>query len=470
MKLRSLLLFGSMAVLGAAFTSCTKDVDLFDNDANMAKLKSQYEENFVKKYGPIDPNQTWDFASMDPVTSLPSIGGAGTRTEGITVTQSAPSTMKVEKDVISWMKTNMKAGDNNTKKGSPFFMVTQKNSFTIVPFYQGQASYFWELWVNIGGEEFKIWTKNQDLKYKAADGSWKTPDNNGIPADALEIEAPTYTFTATENVNMYFFLRVWTGGESAWKKDKEGKNAKKLTSLDQRMISLKGIDKPQNVPEGNDVTIIGCEDNPNANAGDKDFEDLVFMMYGKPAPPVNHVDEVEVRETKRYMIEDLGSTDDFDFNDIVVDVSIVYKNQIKYKFDEYGAMVFESETEIPGTRHQDAIIRAAGGTLDFTLEIGSTKWSKSSKFTTTDMLNTGVDGTPIYYTGSQSVLAQFDIANNDWNPATNNITITVEGKGKNDGVKTIKFPKEGEAPMIIAVEPTATWMKERVGVPRDWWY
>jgi hypothetical protein len=34
----------------------------------------------------------------------------------------------------------------------------------------------------------------------------------------------------------------------------------------------------------------------------------------------------------------------------------------------------------------------------------------------------------------------------------------------------VTFPKAGEAPMIIAVEPTQAWMKERVSVPSDWFY
>ncbi|MBO5593134.1 MAG: hypothetical protein J5931_00855 [Prevotella sp.] len=34
----------------------------------------------------------------------------------------------------------------------------------------------------------------------------------------------------------------------------------------------------------------------------------------------------------------------------------------------------------------------------------------------------------------------------------------------------IKFPKAGTAPMIIAVDPTQTWMSERQSVPESWFY
>ena len=468
MKFESLLLLGSMAVLGAAFTSCSTESDVFNKEANEAKLKSEYQRNFEIKYGPINPNQTWDFTSMNPVHTLPSTGSAGTRGDEVNVSVEFKGSgkMSIGSSVINWMHTNMQAGKNNTKMGSPFFMVTQRNSFTIVPMYQGKATYYWELWMNIGGQDTKIWSKYTNMKYKTADNQWHTLTTDGVPAEAVEIDAPTYTYLATENIKMYFYLKVWKtdqdyyDGKTAWKS--------KVSSLEEKMLALKNIDVPTNVPEGNDVFIIGCEDGT-----DKDYEDLVFMMYGKPAPPVEHVDEVEVRETKRYMMEDLGSTDDFDFNDVVVDVSNVHMKKVTYKYDSNGALVFESEVDIPGSHYQEAIVRAAGGTLNFTLEIGTntiTRWTKSPTYTTTDMLNTGWNGTPIHYSGKLSELAKFRIENNDWNPTTNNIKVIVEGNGSSGTVQTITFPKQGEAPMMIAVEDGTDWMTERTSVPDTWWY
>ena len=50
----------------------------------------------------------------------------------------------------------------------------------------------------------------------------------------------------------------------------------------------------------------------------------------------------------------------------------------------------------------------------------------------------------------------------------NNVGIRVKGQ---DGLLfDIKFPKAGEAPMIIAVDPSQQWMKERVSVPSEWFY
>jgi hypothetical protein len=54
----------SMAVLCvcAAFASCSHDAD-FEPISKFEQNKSEYENNFVKKYGAIDPNQSWDFTS-----------------------------------------------------------------------------------------------------------------------------------------------------------------------------------------------------------------------------------------------------------------------------------------------------------------------------------------------------------------------------------------------------------------------
>ena len=461
MRLSNFVLFGSMATVCAAFTSCSKGEELYDSGAIVAQQKSEYATNFEKKYGPIDPNQTWDFATMEPISYLPSSTSAGTRA-GATragAVKTSSSTMTVGKDVVDWMHEFMKAGKNNSQLGSPFVSKLNQTTFTIVPFYQGCATYFWELWMNVGGKNIHIWTKNQDVQYKTtANGEWQTVDDNGIPANAIEIQAPSYTFTADPDQNMYFYLLVWTGGKDAY-----DKNATpiRISSLDNKMLALDDLEKSVTsitVPQGQELTVIGCED--KSTSSDNDFEDLVFLMYG---PPVIHIDEKEVRETKRYMIEDLGTTDDFDFNDVVVDVAEVYKK--KLTFDANNMLLDESEIE--GTRHQEAIVRAAGGTINFTIEIGTktiTRWTKEPTFAATNMVNTGSNGASINY---DAELAKFNITDNDWDPATNNIRVRVDGKGET-GEVLITFPKPGEAPMMIAVPDTKEWMIERSGFPTSW--
>ncbi|MCR5579154.1 MAG: hypothetical protein K6F74_08105 [Prevotella sp.] len=464
MKLRNLLVLGSMAIMGAAFTSCSKE-NLFDNEAAIEKQKAEYEANFVKKFGAIDPNQSWDFSSMTPSTSMVSTTRALTRGDGDSYNADATEgQILIQKATIDWMSENMKAGKNNVKKGKPFFLQVPQNSFTIVPIFQGTASYFWQLWMHVDGitEDKLIWSKGEKITYRTSETStnWASPGtSNAGMNNAFEVKAPTYEFANLPvNANMYFYLKVWNS-YSDYKKNTM--NPRVLTSLDQMMLALIDCPRPTNVPEGNTVSIIGCEDN---KSGDYDYEDLVFMMYGNPAPPIQHVDEVIVGTTKRYMMEDLGATDDFDFNDVVVDVTTDrVKKKIFYDIDANGSWTFNHE-EIIEHLPQEAIVRAAGGTLDFTLTIGNTTWTKSAKFPNyQEMLNTGWQGSAISY-GAE--LDKFEVSGYD--PSSNNISVTVQGRGGSGDVMVITFPKKGKAPMIIALDASNNWMDERSSVPTGW--
>ena len=464
MKLRNLLVLGSMAIMGAAFTSCSKE-NLFDNEAAIEKQKAEYEANFVKKFGAIDPNQSWDFSSMTPSTSMVSTTRALTRGDGDSYNADATEgQILIQKATIDWMSENMKAGINNVKKGKPFFLQVPQNSFTIVPIFQGTASYFWQLWMHVDGitEDKLIWSKGEKITYRTSETStsWASPGtSNAGMNNAFEVKAPTYEFANLPvNANMYFYLKVWNS-YSDYKKNTI--NPRVLTSLDQMMLALIDCPRPTNVPAGNTVSIIGCEDN---KSGDYDYEDLVFMMYGNPAPPIQHVDEVIVGTTKRYMMEDLGATDDFDFNDVVVDVTTDrVKKKIFYDINANGSWTFNHE-EIIEHLPQEAIVRAAGGTLDFTLTIGNTTWTKSAKFPNyQEMLNTGWQGSAISY-GAE--LDKFEVSGYD--PSTNNISVTVQGRGGSGEVMVITFPKKGKAPMIIALDASNNWMDERSSVPTGW--
>lgn len=458
MRTGKLFLIGSFAVLGVALTSCSK-TDVFDSNAEIEKQKDDYASTFVKKYGEIDPNQSWDFCTMAPSYSLESSSRALTRDGDANVNADAvEGEMLVEKATIDWMSTNMKAGANNVAKGKPFYLQVPKNSFTIVPIFQGTASYYWQLWMHVDGieQDKLIWSKG-NIQYITSQGStdWKSPgtDNTGMN-NAYQIKAPTYTFeNLPEKANMYFYLKVWNSYSDF---QKNTINPRKLTSLNQMMLALINCPRPTNVPEGNKVSIIGCEDNVN---GDFDYEDLVFMMYGNPAPPINHVDEVIKGTPKRYMMEDLGEEKpDFDFNDVVVDViSGRAKWKREYEILENGGWNLINETKIEDLP-DIAVVRAAGGILDFTLTIGNSTWTKSKELPNYQaMFNTGRDGEINYDKELSTIKVE------GWNPTANNISVTVEGKNN-----AISFPEAGKAPMIIAVDPTTNWMFERTPAPKSW--
>ena len=66
--MKKLVLKGMAALFScAAFVSCSHDTDFQSthNEQVFDNLKNQYSANFIKKYGEIDPNQSWDFANYE---------------------------------------------------------------------------------------------------------------------------------------------------------------------------------------------------------------------------------------------------------------------------------------------------------------------------------------------------------------------------------------------------------------------
>lgn len=221
---------------------------------------------------------------------------------------------------------------------------------------------------------------------------------------------------------------------------------------------------PDNIGD-NEYMIIGCEDANNTGSSgtdnsDWDYNDIVFLLVGQGGLPKVK----EVIAEKRYMIEDLGSTFDFDFNDIVVDVT--QTRVTDYKGDAVGENDGKTTT---------AVIRHLCGTIPFQIHIGNTDF---------DVLPGKVNCNPALdpdYSG------KYEKADVDWNPNTNNITVTVwptkageSGDSWSDSEKnnflglyseqseTFGFPESGEFPYIIACDQNVNWMEENISVPESW--
>lgn len=466
-----------MAVV--TMVGCSKSHDLFDESGHEQQQKNDYATNFVKKYGAVDPEQTWDFAHMYPTYSL---SGSASQVRGATRAvvnaDNSYTTIgdwyEVDVETIEWMKKRLPDGYNHEALGNPFYMIVPQNEFSIVPIYQGTGDFVWTLHLVV--EDFNdqqddlditVWTKNENIQKNESgnEGDWQ---------DVGPVDPNTnYRTSRTHNTKTAKFVRAkpitfknLPAGKSMYlylSNLKSGVTRASASSLAHQMLALNI--HPDSVPNLDDdykKMIIGCEDQAVYEKSDHDFEDVVFMMYGKPdVPEIKEITE-PVKETvsKRYMVEDLGETDDFDFNDIVVDVLQTTTKTAVYKINEDGTRTFLRFEGDP-TVSQKAVIRAMGGTLDFELTIGNMKWSKSgSGYAAGTMVNTGADGQAIDY---NATLAEFDVTG--WNSETNNISVKVGSKGSGN-VMTIVFPKKGEVPMIIAVD--TNWMKERVSVPSSW--
>ena len=63
--MKKYLMMGAAALLmGASFTSCSSDNDLYDPQANAAKFLQDYQTAFINAFGTPDANQTWGFGDV----------------------------------------------------------------------------------------------------------------------------------------------------------------------------------------------------------------------------------------------------------------------------------------------------------------------------------------------------------------------------------------------------------------------
>lgn len=426
-----LVAMACLASLPLTFIGCMSDEDLYDPAKAEARLKAEYAKKFVEKYGEITSDYSWDATSMKPKY-------ASTRGEEQWYKVS-DDWYEVGTDTRNWIRDNLHESTYNKDKGNPFVMTVPNNKFTLVPISQGQADLRWSFYVQIKDLEIRLWGKGENIQIKDKNGNWKALDVDGNTYNKGGVRARKYTFdfTDTEYVGevMDFYLLI--------ENDAAPQCAKKGTkqySHNGMMLAL-DCDRPANIPNDNKVKIIGCED---ANLdSDWDLNEVVFLMYGDPnVPDVIEIIEGEYTRsvTKRYMIEDLGSTDDFDFNDVVVDVT--EKSIIKYT-EENGAIKETTEK----SKEQTATIRHLGGLLPFTLTIGNTSLPEME--------------------GMMGVNPNKEFEIKGWIPEQNNISVTVKGT-QNGEVHNVSFPEDGEIPMIIAVDPTVNWMEERVAITKEW--
>ena len=460
-------------------TACTSKNDLFDNSKVENNTKQTYAQNFMKKYPNVDMDQNWDFSTKQSDYRLGSKNKARTRANegGITT----GSWYEVDNNTLAWMHEQLVEGEDNRRLGNPFYMTVPGNAFPIIPIYQGQAGAMWNLHVVVDGVDYLVWEKSNseiqkgDIQIKDGDSdewhnlhgggqSWETWNSlyNTDGSDKWLADGSQNLVTAVRSIpytfhdfpvgaEMYFYLDVTVSGSGEWNgKYHEINNVgAHESSLKGQMLALQNVPRPANIAEDNEVMIIGCED-ADLKDSDWDCNDVVFLVYGKTVPKpikIEEGDEIEEVKTVRYMIEDLGATDDFDFNDIVVDVTEIrtisptYTNGVVTKWNEKG-------------KRQEAVIRHLGGRLPFILKIGNKVFAAGGQ----DTFQTSPD------------LKLDDVTG--WTGLTgdHNISIQVQQKDNNGVYNNVKFPKAGEAPMIIAVDPSQGWMTERQSVPADWFY
>ena len=143
------IIFASAVTL----SSCS-DQDFDFDKAHSQNVEANYEQRFSDLFGDINPNQDWDFTD--------GIFHYGTRAGSPSVTKQS-SLYSVESNTITEFKTYLNDGTNHSNLGNAFAMQVPFNDFAIIPIFQGAGGLLFDLYANINGVDYLVWSKNQDM-------------------------------------------------------------------------------------------------------------------------------------------------------------------------------------------------------------------------------------------------------------------------------------------------------------------
>lgn len=380
-------------------------------------IEKDYKSAFIQKYGEISPFETWDLSQRGS-TLAGFAGTRGNKGQSSNLVQDMASTESYgyylnysnnESKIAKLFNNNW--GDIVAEFGKvqpTAWAPSGKIIFSVVGVSKDDAS----------SSKYFTWgvanTPEGDLYLRQS-----SPDNgkNAKIGNSAEKHTSSLDFSQIPDGARWFTA-------SSDKKKVDLSSAYNQTITDFKIVTM--------TIDGVSYTFWGFK----CDKTNPDYTNLVLWVKEIPTVPVPVI-------SKRYMVEDLGGSYDFDFNDVVFDV-------IKYSDGS-----------------QKCYVRALGGTLDVTIKVANNSWTKRQDYTITEMLNTN----PI---DPNLCLKEFDATG--WDGDNSKVSVIVEGNDKAAGGETtyywaVPFPAQGEAPLIVAtMYGSKTWMLERQSVPNVQWF
>lgn len=417
---------------------------------------------------------------------------------------------------LSWNSTDFPAGLWDDLTGNLEWKDGKNSSNYDYPYTYGSSGFSaWEYWAN---DKWNIWygetyqdngktradipevgdgrelSRVEDIGYKTTCYAYPQMHEASDPIKGIRTKGYTFDLSDYAGQPVTFYLEINTRsklyrnvslGAKMWsttnqmrfinKNDISGLNFSELESLgkDYMLVGIEDSDYRQDNgtwKDGFGNTVSG----DNLAASDYDYNDLVLLIISDEIKTVTDEYDEPVITKKRYMVEDLGTTDDIDFNDMVVDIE--QTEWFHYKVTKVNGEVTDIVKTPSSTKPttQKAIIRAMGGTLKFDFKIGDEV--VYTKGVTTYNGLTHTVGT-MYNTTRNSIdynKNMWEGTVSGWNPSENNVSFIVYKNGTNassglkDETVEITWPNIGEVPFIMAFDPTKEWRDERHQICRDW--
>ena len=379
-------------------SSCSSnDVPSYDPSAEKTAL---YQENFVKTFGNIDPKNDWGFGQDIPCAPKPTkVANTNANEWGGYVEVPAPLTKAQIATVTSW--------------------------FATLPNPQGIAVNWSDFFVQqVSSTEYG---KNMDLltcgkaeehinNFNGGDGStngnvcyWQDPNNQNnrlYRSDKIQFMVNSSTECFGYHESRGTFNQQYNDKYVIIPGSMIDSSVAGMYFVGFDYNSSKGPNSPENI---------------DADGYYNDW--IVKITPGLYTP-----------KGQRIMCEDLGTTADFDFNDIVIDV---YNDWKGYPGNEWTAATIVT-------------VRAAGGTLPAT--VAGKDIHNLFGVDTKDMVNTGIKTAPVAIFRIPQVINAKDIK------------IMV---GNDDGTWELKTAT-GAAPQKILVPSTTKWSKEYKNIMKSY--
>lgn len=463
-------------------------------------FRGAYGRNFIHTYGDIDPSVDWDFTDETPL-----------RRESFSMTRAGADELAkivddkgyftVDKNMTSVIISQL---DNQITDKSFAFLIGENDCFDVFPVYitpkyTGRVKWALQMYVDNKGiipvsQDSPGWGMGENVKAMySANGVYQSFSNScAYNGDGL-LSKSIIRYANTSDKKLMHLSLVIANDNST---DQLAYRGSMQSSLHYQMRIL-DAPKPSGIGNSLETLFVACEAvDVDANLSSynplKRYKSLVLMIVGPRIPKVLYVrnDEQgrgwvdESGSSKRYMIEDLGSASDFDFNDIVVDVEdggrstpVLLEQEIKPGTSAKLTSVSFGEPQVSAAH---ATLRFLCGTRPFRLYVGDSSFGlvtdpTNQQQTCRQLLNQELVGEATYFGGSKGVVGwepdtRIDVEG--WTSTNNKVSVMVWPKGvvtdeNTTGGWTAQFPKVGEVPFMMALPTSTQWSAEGVQFT-DW--
>ena len=393
--------------LTSLLTSCHGDYT-FDPDVTLEVQQIAYDYNFRERFGDIDPEQNWGFDDMEAIT----VGDSVPTRAAVTTRAANPNNNEWEKFTTEPEKvTSQEAQDvyDYFRSLSPFAetgITMRWSDFFVQHVWKGKEEY-------TAGNGDKVNDVSSRMNQLVVGENDHVNNFNGSQGDIMLMQhSSTSTFGYHNSLDSKFhneYLIVY-------------------------------------VPQY-DAYYVGFDFYANGQNPNEQVErDGIYTDWIIKVVPANYYG------MQRIMCEDLGDTDDFDFNDVVFDVSI-------------------QQSWWPVGTFAKIYLQAAGGTLPVELYHNGERICEVHEafgVPTTTMVNTTPDMVRPF------VLYSVKVSDQAWGDVFNPNDIEIRVNNTEKGIIYTLSANLGSAPYKICVPSTVAFTAERENIElkypkfRDW--